>query len=228
MKVSEGVFRSTLAYHKMSTSLGLVVLIVLMAMEPVRSDSCGFSGLFAFGDSLTDTGNAVTAYPQAFLGLVLPYGETYFGQPSSRASDGRLTIDFVASSMGLPFVEPYLQSMSASFKHGANFAAAGGTALPSNANPFDLSVQFQWYKTFKSSVLNAYGSKATGTGSLPDPSIFQNALYVISIGGNDYFGAYGHNVPIDNVKYELVPTVVNSIKHTLEVGDAALKCHGWN
>lgn len=95
MKVSEGVFRSTLAYHKMSTSLGLVVLIVLMAMEPVRSDSCGFSGLFAFGDSLTDTGNAVTAYPQAFLGLVLPYGETYFGQPSSRASDGRLTIDFV-------------------------------------------------------------------------------------------------------------------------------------
>ncbi|KAG6554484.1 hypothetical protein Mapa_003862 [Marchantia paleacea] len=217
MKVTELVFRATLAHFKMSTSFGLIVLMLLMAMEPVQSDSsCGYSGLFAFGDSLTDTGNAVTAFPQAFLGLVLPYGETYFGQPSSRASDGRLTIDFVANSMGLPFVEPYLQSVSASFKHGANFAAAGGTALPSNANPFDLSVQFEWYRTFKSSVLNSYGSKATGTGSLPDPPVFQNALYVISIGGNDYFGAYGHNVPIENVKYELVPAVVNSIKHTLE------------
>jgi hypothetical protein len=61
--------------------------------------TCGkpYNSIFAFGDSYTDTGNYV-AMQGSGPGVWIdnpPYGETFFGHPTGRCSDGRLIIDFI-------------------------------------------------------------------------------------------------------------------------------------
>lgn len=57
-----------------------------------------YTRVFAFGDSLTDTGNSAIFPPTAGGTFTqLPYGETYFGHPSGRASDGRIITDFLGN-----------------------------------------------------------------------------------------------------------------------------------
>lgn len=70
----------------------LVSLIILGKSEEVGGLlPCKFPTIYNFGDSNSDTGGISAAfYPTA-----LPYGETFFGRPAGRASDGRLIVDFI-------------------------------------------------------------------------------------------------------------------------------------
>nr|CAB3471751.1 unnamed protein product [Digitaria exilis] len=90
-----------------------------------------YTAIFSFGDSYTDTGNkAIISGPTAPNLWITkpPYGMTFFGHPTGRLSDGRLTIDFIAEALRLPLLPPSL-TKNQSFKQGANFAVAGATAL---------------------------------------------------------------------------------------------------
>jgi hypothetical protein len=49
--------------------------------------------VFNFGDSNSDTGGFWAAFPAQ----PPPFGVTYFGRPTGRASDGRLVIDFIGT-----------------------------------------------------------------------------------------------------------------------------------
>ena len=63
---------------------------------------------------------------------------------------------FVAESLGLPFVPPYLTGNAVAFRQGVNYAVAGATALNSQileargiVNPAtnaSLEVQLEWFK----------------------------------------------------------------------------------
>lgn len=90
-----------------------------------------YDRVFSFGDSMTDTGNAAILPATADGPFTrAPYGETYFHHPSGRASDGRLIIDFIVEALGVPDPTPYLAGENAAdFRHGANFAVGGATAL---------------------------------------------------------------------------------------------------
>lgn len=58
---------------------------------------------------------------------------------------------------GLPFLNPYLDSVGApNFQKGCNFATGGGTILPANAastDPFSFGVQVYQFIRFKARVL---------------------------------------------------------------------------
>ncbi|KAL0337542.1 UNVERIFIED_CONTAM: GDSL esterase/lipase [Sesamum calycinum] len=84
-----------------------------------------------------------------------------------RFSDGRLIIDFIAESLGLPFVEPYFAGEPAAekggrFSKGVNFAVAAATALENGFlekrgihNPFtnvSLETQLHWFKQFVATI----------------------------------------------------------------------------
>ncbi|KAF8723310.1 hypothetical protein HU200_021831 [Digitaria exilis] len=56
-----------------------------------------FARIFSFGDSLTDTGNALRILGARAWISRPPYGETFFGHPSGRASDGRIMIHFIGA-----------------------------------------------------------------------------------------------------------------------------------
>ncbi|BAS84315.1 Os03g0365475 [Oryza sativa Japonica Group] len=135
--------------------------------------SC-FTRMFSFGDSITDTGNSATISPNASFNR-LPYGETFFGRPTGRYSDGRLIVDFLAE-LGLPFLTPFLRGRETvaaeDFRHGANFAVGGATALRreffeemgldlTNIPPYSLDVQVEWFK----SVLHSLASADKGNQS---------------------------------------------------------------
>jgi len=68
-----------------------------------RLSPARYAGVFAFGNSLTDTGNAAI-FPATATGPSTrqPYGQTYFGHPTGRASDGRLIIDFLGTQIPVP------------------------------------------------------------------------------------------------------------------------------
>ena len=55
---------------------------------------CNFRAVYNFGDSNSDTGGGSAAFWIAGP----PSGETFFGRPVGRGSDGRLIIDFIGKN----------------------------------------------------------------------------------------------------------------------------------
>jgi hypothetical protein len=92
----------------------LVLVAVLFAdatsLQPEKKSSICPTGFANFGDSLTDTGNSLDAFPLFQNVENPPYGESFFGAPAKRYSDGRLVPDFFCIlsylSSSLNFVPP--------------------------------------------------------------------------------------------------------------------------
>ncbi|CAA0842535.1 GDSL esterase/lipase [Striga hermonthica] len=200
----------------------MVCYVVLMAILVDGANAkCAFEAMFAFGDSNSDTGGFFAAFPSQ----PPPYGMTYFNKPTGRASDGRNFVDFLAQSLGLPFISPYLQSIGSDFRHGANFATAGSTVLQpqtslfvNGVSPFYLQVQVNQLRQFKAKV-EEY-SQYQGQTNLPPPDVFGKALYTIYIGQNDITGYAGSGGPggIKQVQSQLVSQTISAIKELYSMG----------
>ncbi|KAJ6764173.1 ZINC FINGER FYVE DOMAIN CONTAINING PROTEIN [Salix koriyanagi] len=118
-----------------------------------------FTKIYAFGDSFTDTGNTRSASgPNGFRHVSNPpYGSTFFHHPTNRYSDGRLVIDFVAETLSLPYLPPYLGHRGKA-PHGINFAVAGSTAINHaffvrnnllfDMTPQSIQTQMIWFNKF--------------------------------------------------------------------------------
>lgn len=73
----------------------LMGILAAMAILPILSHArCNYQAIFNFGDSTSDTGAIHFVFPYNELAENRPYGETFFGQPTGRYSDGRLSVDF--------------------------------------------------------------------------------------------------------------------------------------
>ncbi|KAJ3683084.1 hypothetical protein LUZ60_013311 [Juncus effusus] len=206
---------STSKFSPFSLSLTSLLTISIILTNPLNQveAKCQFPAVFNFGDSNSDTGGFYAAFP-AQQG---PFGMTFFHYPSGRASDGRLVIDFLAQSFGLPFLSPYLQSIGPDFRHGANFATLASTALlpktslfVTGISPFSLAVQLNQMKDLKARSLNL---KQSGL-PLPSADVFSSALYTIDIGQND-FTSNLKRIGISGVKRYL-PLVIKQISSTIK------------
>lgn len=208
--------------HRLLWGASLVLCIALV------NGSC-FPAIFNFGDSQSDTGGIHAAFPSFTPAEFPPYGETYFQQPQFRYSDGRLLIDFITTAMGLPFLDPYLQSVTSDFYHGANFATAGATVLPvTYLSPFNFNIQLLQFMEFQKNVMAIRNPKSGTLGRtsttiksaastysekvhrLPLPEFFNQALYTICIGGNDFTYGYTKGKSPAEVE-EYLPQVVDGI-----------------
>ncbi|XP_011097367.2 GDSL esterase/lipase At5g14450 isoform X2 [Sesamum indicum] len=163
--------------------------------EVINLPPCDYSTMYNFGDSNSDTGGIAAAfYPPAS-----PSGETYYGRPVGRASDGRLIIDFIVGS---------------SYQNGANFATGGATILRPNGSwfdsglsPFNLEIQVEHFTQFKDRTAYLYGQAQDECTRkrLPRPENFSEALFTLDIGQNDVA------VGIRSLSYELQQAVVPNI-----------------
>ncbi|TVU30938.1 hypothetical protein EJB05_22593, partial [Eragrostis curvula] len=175
-----------------------------------RQTTTRYGRVFSFGDSLTDTGNAlhVAAGPASRP----PYGETFFRRPTGRASDGRLVVDFIVEALGVPQPTPYLAGKTAAdFRRGVNFAVGGATALYSQFFksrglntfvPVSLTNQTGWF----GKVLQLLGTVHE------QRKVAATSLFIVGeIGINDYLVALGGNRTVGEVK-TFVPYVVGAIR----------------
>ncbi|XP_028764701.1 GDSL esterase/lipase At1g31550-like [Neltuma alba] len=196
----------------------LSLLVAVSFTIPPAVFGC-YTSIFSFGDALTDTGNLqFTSSSQRPDCLRPPYGSTYFHRPNGRCSDGRLILDFIAESLHLPLVKPYLGIKNGDVKdwntqHGVNFAVAGATALDGlffeekgfdveGAAYYSLRVQLDWFKEFLPSLCNSPSSCKEVLG---------NALFIVGeIGGNDYGYPLSQPGSLEELK-TYVPQVVSAI-----------------
>ncbi|KAF7803349.1 GDSL esterase/lipase [Senna tora] len=196
----------------------LPLLVTLSFTIPSTIQGC-YTSIFSFGDSLTDTGNlhfiTSSSRPDCWHP---PYGSTHFHRPTGRCSDGRLILDFIAESLRLPLVEPYLGVKNGQVKdwnveQGVNFAVAGATALDGVvleekgfevevAANYSLRVQLDWFKELLPSLCNSSSSCKKA---------LQNSLFIVGeIGGNDYGYPLSQPRSMEEVK-TYVPLVVSAI-----------------
>ncbi|XP_042397328.1 sinapine esterase-like [Zingiber officinale] len=178
-----------------------------------------YTSIFSFGASVADTGNFLILTGNSSLAGRLPYGETFFHHPTGRFSDGRLIIDFIAQAMGLPLVKPYLGGGGAEdFRHGANFAVAGATALDVDyflsrgienlSSNNSLSVQLRWFEQLLPSLCSSASDCA---------AFLSNVLFSVGqIGANDYNFPFFQNRSVGEIA-TFVPDVVSAIGSAIEI-----------
>ncbi|RCV23566.1 hypothetical protein SETIT_5G016700v2 [Setaria italica] len=191
-----------------------------------------YDSIFSLGDSYADTGNGpVVLDRHAIDNPVMrpPYGSNFFGRPTGRYCDGRLAIDFIAESLGLPLVPPFL-ARNGSFRAGANFAVAGATALDSSffrdgelhasgtaahsAFNTSLNVQLQWFESLKPSLC--------ATGQECREFFGRSLFFVGKFGFNDYTILLlykGKSVPqVRSFVQDVVRTISMAIERLIKHG----------
>ncbi|KAL7606465.1 hypothetical protein Lser_V15G16357 [Lactuca serriola] len=221
----------------MANSSTFFPILMLLFSCNVYTNAC-YPSIISFGDSLADTGNLKemasksNVRPPHFL--FPPYGETFFNKPTGRCSNGRLIIDFVAESLGLPLVPPSLGSETnvhvTELGEGVNFAVAGATALdssfheargvsiPTNAS---LGVQLGWFKDSLSSICSAVSDCKQLIG--------QSLVLMGEIGGNDYNHALVAGKSIDEVETYVpfvINTIISAVNELIELGAQTLVIPG--
>uniref|UniRef100_A0A7N0U7L3 Alpha-L-fucosidase n=1 Tax=Kalanchoe fedtschenkoi TaxID=63787 RepID=A0A7N0U7L3_KALFE len=201
----------------------LLIWVSAYSVASVTAEpECKFPAIFNFGDSNSDTGGFSAAFGQAGP----PAGQTYFRHPAGRYSDGRLVIDFIAESLGLPHLSAYLDAVGSNFSHGANFATAGSTIREVNQtlkqsgfSPFSLNTQDVQFRDFKrrSPMLRDGVFKTL----LPKAEDFSQALYTFDIGQNDLTYGYFDNKTTDEVR-DAIPDILDkftaAVKNIYSVG----------
>ncbi|CAN1287315.1 GDSL esterase/lipase 5 [Linum perenne] len=145
-------------------------------------------GFFLFGDSFLDAGNNnyinTTTLDQANF---WPYGTTFFHSPTGRFSDGRLLPDFIAKYAKLPLIPPFLRPGNKvnDLVAGVNFASGGAGALVDTfrGDVIDLKTQLGNMKKVNQLLRNKLGKEEA-------KAIVSSAVYMFSIGSNDYMSPF--------------------------------------
>jgi len=165
-----------MSFQRIRSFLRAVLLPALAAVS-MAAHAGPFTGIFIFGDSLSDTGNlslATSGTPNPQPDPTQPYAP-------GRFSDGPLWVETFAAGLGLA------SQATPALTGGNNFAFAGArTGFSGAGEPLGVLSQ----------AVGLWGQGAPADASRADP----NALYVVVAGGNDMRDArslYPSNSPAD-------------------------------
>ncbi|KAL9255288.1 GDSL esterase/lipase-like protein [Drosera capensis] len=179
----------------------LIFLAQLITLQHVLGSKV--PAIIVFGDSSVDTGNnnvIATVLKSNFR----PYGRDFDGgRPTGRFSNGRVPADFISEFFRLKKTVPaYLDPMYdiSNFSTGVCFASAGtgydnSTAAVLSVIP--LWKEVEYYKEYQARLREYLGEREAN-------HILSEAVYLISIGTNDFLENY------------YLPTGARSLQFTIE------------
>lgn len=150
--------------------------------------------IIVFGDSTVDPGNN-NYIPCLLKSDFPPYGRDLpGGRPTGRFSNGRIPPDYLAEAIGLHVMVPAYLDPKKSISDLAvavSFASAGtgyDNATAAILNVLPLWKEVEYYKEYQRRLRSYLGSKKANV-------IIREALYLVSIGTNDFL-----------VNYDIFPT----------------------
>ncbi|GAB4833672.1 hypothetical protein Ancab_031917 [Ancistrocladus abbreviatus] len=164
-------------------------LLILSLVMPIITCSAKVPAVIVFGDSSVDPGNnnqiatiAKSDFP--------PYGRDLpGGRPTGRFCNGRLASDFISEAFGLKKLIPAYLDPSfniGDFATGVSFASAAtgyDNATSEILSVIPLWKEVNYYKEYQKRLRDYLGNeKAT--------EIISEALYVTSVGTNDFLENY--------------------------------------
>ncbi|CAK7339388.1 unnamed protein product, partial [Dovyalis caffra] len=184
--------------------------------EPKGLKICGFDAIYNFGDSLTDTGNAVHIDRTVWQSQP-PNGKT-MKKVTGRSCDGLLLIDYIAKSSGFPSIKTYLNSKEKDSHHGLNFAVAGATALPPKVLLPKLNISAGYINNSLNEQLQWFDEYLKGFCQTCCKEKLKSSLFIIGIGVNDYSQALfpAKKTVEEVIKMGLVSEVVETIQKAIE------------
>ncbi|KAK7294513.1 hypothetical protein RJT34_17402 [Clitoria ternatea] len=173
---------SVLAVYLLSYSVLISYLSLSHSTDNINPPE-NHKALFIFGDSLFDVGNNDYINTTTLLQANFPpYGETFFNYPTGRFSDGLVIPDFIAEYAKLPLIQPYLNpGYCDHYIYGVNFASAGAGALveTNEGLAINLKAQVNYFKQISKQLRQKLGE-------VEARELLSKAVYIFSIGGNDY------------------------------------------
>lgn len=188
--------------NKRTVATGFVLFSFLF---PLKATAASFSGLYVFGDSLSDTGNTFKA-----TGGNIPPSPPYF---QGRFSNGLNWVDYLGQDLGLTPTTIVDVAGGANPTEGINFAFGGATT--GTANTLSL--------TFPIPPLPAL-QQEIGLFTSLTPSADPDALYIVWAGANDYLPTQGSfmpltepTVPLNNLADAITVLAVAGAKNFLVV-----------
>ncbi|XVF67195.1 hypothetical protein PTKIN_Ptkin10aG0100800 [Pterospermum kingtungense] len=122
--------------------------------------------------------------------------------------------DFIAEYAGLPLIPPYLRpgNYNHKFIDGVNFASGGAGALVETNKGFviDLKTQVSYLKKVEKSLRQELGDAEA-------KKLFCRAVYLISIGNNDYL-TRNSTVPDEEYVAMVIGNLTNEIQEIYKIG----------
>ncbi|KAG6550108.1 hypothetical protein Mapa_008064 [Marchantia paleacea] len=201
-------------------ALETISLMLMLAVVRVRGLTQCPTAFFNFGDSVTDTGALDNAVPEVADITFPPYGQSFFGSPAKRFSNGRLIPDFISLAFNQPLLQPYIQAGAFNYGHGVNFAVAGATASnDTTINPFFLPIQVSQFTIFKSTTESVRQQKFSCfpfETFLPSMSAFKNGLYTMRFGGNDIQFALQFPNPLSRILNTVIPAAMFNYENAIK------------
>jgi alpha-L-fucosidase len=216
-----------MAVDMRNVALGALLLLHCLASTAAQAlPNCSFPAVYAFGDSLTDVGNAIAAFPEKFAHSELdPYGVEFPMHPADRFTDGKLFIDFLAFGVRRRPIYPVLRGTGSDFTYGTNFAASGSSARNVTYwskdsgfyTPFSLDVQMKWRSRYQERLW-FYENANPGivVQKLPFLNQTSESLYLVYAGYQDYFFSLYDSILTPRQTLTIVPDVVQSISNLIE------------
>ncbi|KAF8007248.1 hypothetical protein BT93_K1293 [Corymbia citriodora subsp. variegata] len=174
----------------------LLLLLLLRTSEVVAASGPASSNgnsmypaLFAFGDSILDTGNNNNLRTQSKCNYQ-PYGKDFPGAiPTGRFGNGKVLSDLITEGLGIKdllpaYLDPNLQNVD--LPTGVCFASGGSGLDPQTAGAQGVLAMEDQLKHFNEYVgkLNAIVGAENAT------AILNNSLYLMSAGNNDIATTY--------------------------------------
>ncbi|GJX46898.1 GDSL esterase/lipase-like protein [Tanacetum coccineum] len=145
--------------------------------------------VIVFGDSSVDAGN------NNFVDTIVksnfqPYGRDFYDRrPTGRFSNGRIATDFISEALGIrsiipAYLDPHYNMVD--FVKGVSFASAGtgyDNLTSAIMSVIPLWKELEYYKEYQNKMRTYLGAEKAS-------KVLMEALYLISLGTNDFLENY--------------------------------------